>query len=199
MARWIPAVTLAPRTGQAENPQQPNLTLLTASPAAASTTDDKPQPTRSASTIALALLIVGCLVSTALLGTKWGPTYAPAAGIGAFALFYVAAQAVERLVELLIGLVPDSWTYDKPTTLKEHDEALVAAENGSSDAQSKAAANATAKVEQVLANRTIVAFGLAAALGAILCSYFEASFPAALGIKMGTGFGNELVAVVVTA
>ncbi|MDR7085438.1 hypothetical protein J2X11_000277 [Aeromicrobium panaciterrae] len=147
----------------------------------------------------MALLVVGSVVATLLLGTKWGPTYIPAAGIGAFALFYVAAQAIERLVEVLVGLIPARWTFDKPAALKSLDSAIVAAENAPGGGTSKDAANAKANLEQVVANRTMVTFGLAAALGTVLCSYFEANFLAALGVKMGTGFGNELLTVLVTA
>lgn len=202
MARWIPRQVPTPAGGQA--PGSPTFGPAGGQPAqpaqaAASDTEHNQQPSMNACIVALVLIGAGSVVATQLLGTKSGPTYKPAAGIGAFALFYVAAQAIERLVEVLVGLIPDAWTYDKPEALKGLDRAIVAAENGPDEDTSKAAANAKAKLEQVVANRTMVTFGLAAALGTMLCSYFEASFLAALGVKMGTGFGNELITVVVTA
>lgn len=161
--------------------------------------DDETRPALSATIVALAMLAVGCVAGALLLGTPLGPTYAPAAGIGSFALFYVVAQAVERIVEVLLWLLPDAWTYDKPRALREFKAAVLASSNGVPQLSIMGAIRAKDRLDNVVANRTVMAFGLSAALGAVLCSYLEANFLAALGVSIGTGQVAELIAVLITA
>lgn len=161
--------------------------------------DQESRPALSATIAALVMVAVGCVAGALLLGTPLGPTYAPAAGIGSFALFYVVAQTVERIVEVLMWLLPDKWTFDKPHALREFKAAVLTSSNGVSQPSIMGVVHAKDRLDNVVANRTVVAFGLSAALGAVLCSYLEANFLATLGISIGTGQVAELVAVLVTA
>src|SRR5690242_14591360 len=60
-----------------------------AAPAGSSTTTPA---TGKATGIGLALFVIGVVIAVILFGTDDGPTFKAAEGLGAFAIFYVAAQ-----------------------------------------------------------------------------------------------------------
>jgi hypothetical protein len=118
-----------------------------------------------------------------LFHTNSGPEYHAAAGIGAFALFYIAAQAAERVVEFFMPLLGKIPPMNKPKKAADRDLEMMNANQDPENAG--AAANAQAAVDQAVANRRIVAFALTAALGMLLCSYLEADFLSAVGVTFG--------------
>ena len=132
------------------------------------------------------------VVAALWLGDDGGPTYVAAQGIGAFALFYVVAQAAERFVEMTMPLSEEavSRAKGKPKSdrARARDAAVVAAvmavETSASDAaaQADAAAATQAEVDQARSDRTLIAFGATAALGTSLCGYLGADFLSSVGV-----------------
>jgi hypothetical protein len=128
-------------------------------------------------------------------GTDEGPTYKAAEGIGAFALFYIAAQAAERLVELVLPSfewVPGFGTAKKKVIVDQkiaaaYDPAVTG--NGTKTPEQEAA-DAQADVDQARANRAVVVFGLTAALGMWACGYLEADFLTAVGVTLSIPAGS---------
>lgn len=184
----------------------------TPKPAAASENAKKNNsPEVWATLAATAVFVVALVVSASFLFvTEIGPTYKAAEGIGAFALFYIVAQAAERLVEMAIPYI-DRRSGGKNEKVAARDRKVVAAKTGVQDEKEldkaeKAkdvelqAANAQAEVDQGRANRTALVFGSTAAIGILLCGYLEADFLTAVGVNFGTtpGFANELVMLAVT-
>jgi hypothetical protein len=190
--------------------------------AAASDTENKnASPDVWATVVATVVFVAALLVSAAFLFfTEGGPTFKATEGIGAFALFYIVAQAAERLVEMVVPYF-DRRPGGKNAKVANRDRKLVAAKTGERDDTEKdekerakdlevQAANAQAEVDQVRANRTALVFGFTAAIGILLCGYLEADFLTAVGVTFepvpppGTGpgpspgFGNELVMLAVT-
>lgn len=181
-----------------------------APPVAAASEDTKKNssPDGWAGAAATTTFLVGLVVAVLLFGTPAsGPTYTPVVGIGAFALFYVAAQSAERLVEMILpaigALVP---ALDKPVKEAVRDQKVAAAHGltatpaDGDQTPEQAAANAQADVDQARANRAAVTFGLTAAVGMALCGYFEADFLTALGVTFGEspGLADEILMMAVT-
>jgi hypothetical protein len=191
--RSRPQVQISAAPERAAAGEVQTLQMLSKQTAAAATTDSQGKQgtviaERGPTLAALIIFIFALVVSVPLLfGTKWGPAYTPAAGVGAFALFYIAAQAAERAVEFLLPAIGKIDSMDKPTKAAKRDLMIAMASEGTESAQNtpnaKAAADAQAEVDQVVANRRIVAFAVTAALGMLLCSYLEADFLTAVGVN----------------
>lgn len=144
---------------------------------------------RWAPTLGFGLFVAGLVLAVYMFKKSGGPTYTPAVGVGAFSLFYVAAQSAERLTELILGVV-DSWTkvpgLGKKSAVKARDEALVDAASASDEAKDEKetkAAEKQAEVDKVTTERTLVTFGLTALFGMALCAYADADFLTMLGMK----------------
>lgn len=178
------------------------------SAAASSTATQNSTPQLASTVAAVVLFAIGAVVGVLAFGTdEDGPTFVAAAGIGAFALFYVVAQSAERLAELLIpsfewlpGLKKD----EKVADLERKVAAALNSPAGSGDADQQAA-DAQAAVDQARANRTAVVFGFTAAVGMALCGYLEADFLTAVGVSFGDADGatapsttDQAIAMVVT-
>jgi hypothetical protein len=97
-------------------------------------------------------------------------------GVGTFALFYVMAQAIERV------LVPVSWfgggflggggvKGTKSQLAQKHQSAMVQALRAPNDNNVQAAANAQHDLEQYKANLTATTFGIAALLAMLVSGY----------------------------
>ncbi len=177
----------------------------TSTPAAASKSDaGTASPSVNSTLVSTAVFAIAAVVAAWLLfGTpKFGPTYKPVAGIGAFALFYIAAQAAERLVEMALPYF-DGKAGGKSEKVAKRDTMLAQAIANDSDADAAAgAADAQAAVDQLRANRTALAFGCTAAIGMLLCGYLEADFLTAVGVNFGhpghVDFWNRLLMMAVT-
>ncbi len=160
-------------------------------PAAASTEEGKnSSPSFPATIVAAGVFVIGLLAAVAVFGTPdSGPTFKAAEGIGAFALFYIAAQASERFVELFLPAFEGIPGFGKAKKEIKRDKAVAAAlqpENSPDGAAEQEAADAQAEVDQLRANRTAVVFGLTAALGMVLCGYLEADFLTAVGVTFAS-------------
>ncbi|GAB3791319.1 hypothetical protein [Nocardioides ungokensis] len=97
---------------------------------AAASTDEKKNSTPAlwATATAIALFGIGLWVAVLVFGTPTkGPTYKAAAGIGAFALFYVVAQAAERFVEMTMPFLEQIPAFGKDKLVADRDRAVVTA------------------------------------------------------------------------
>jgi hypothetical protein len=142
------------------------------------------RPTLVSAGVFLVTLIVAAHF---LFRTASGPSYTPAAGIGAFALFYIAAQAAERAVEFLMPLLGKLFPpMDKPSKAARRDVVRAKADDPEQPETPQDAAKAQGAVDQAVANRRIVAFAVTAALGMLLCSYLKADFLTAVGVNFNS-------------
>lgn len=159
--------------------------------AASPTTGLRPGP--RAASLALLCFLPALVGAVLVFGRDGNPTFTAAPGIGAFALFYVAAQAAERVVEILMPLservveARDTGT-SKSQRVAARDQAVAdavrAVADGDAGANAKAtdAAKAQAKVDQGRTDRALISFGATAALGMLLCAYLGADFLTAVGV-----------------
>lgn len=149
---------------------------------------------------AVAVFAVACLLSTILLGSPGGPSFAPAEGVGALALFYVVAQSAERFTELLLPLVRFDGL-NKKKTIEKRDAAVAAAINDPTQAKALAAAESQALKDQTVANRRIVTFGMSGSIAMLTCAYLNTDFLSAVGVTFPTTGGQlfpELVRLLTT-
>lgn len=156
--------------GRAEAPAPTNLSpssTTIATPAAASTTtESKPDPIF----VAVALVIVALIWFIAF---QWNPVawrYAQAAtlaaGVSVFALLYIVAQALERLLEPLSSLDPSA-----PAAEEARDQTVAAAISNPTATLLQAAANAQAGLEQVRKNKAVIFWGLATVAGMFISAF----------------------------
>jgi hypothetical protein len=148
--------------------------------------------------ISVVVFVVALAVAVDWFGTTAGPTFTAAEGLGAFALFYVVAQAAERLVELAMPVVDLVPGLDKKKKSEARDEKVATASIGASATDADAAAKAQADVDQVRSNRAVVMFALTAGLGMLACGYLEADFLTAVGVSFGSSTDSEWFRMAVT-
>lgn len=128
--------------------------------------------------VVTALFMAGAILVAVFLGYRSGVTFAPKDGISAFALFYIAAAGVERILEPFSGF------------LVRGNSA-----SGGAPGQPKASLAAADKPEAET-NGTLVMWGASTLLAAVACWYFGLSLFAAVGV---TGGIDSAVALFVTA
>ncbi len=145
-----------------------------------------------------AIFVLALALAVEWFGTSSGPTFKAAEGLGVFALFYVVAQAAERLLELLMPIVDKLPGLDKPKSKKERDTAVARALKSNLDNDANKAAKKQAEVDQKTANRTVVGFALTAATGMLACAYLEADFMTAVGVGFGESTNSEWFRMAVT-
>lgn len=139
--------------------------------------------------IFLGLAAFGGGLLLALFVIETGVTFQPTDGITAFALFYVLALGVERLLEFVGS--PIEWLLTlfgrkktKPDLKKELDRKVRNALNApTSMDEANAAAQAQADVDAATKGRTAGIAGFAAGLGVIAADYFNADFLLAIGVR----------------
>lgn len=171
-----------------------------ASPGATTSEDSKSSaalPSKFAGGLAILLFLVGLIVASWVSHLDGRPTFTAAEGIGAFALFYVVAQAAERLIEMAMPLAEKALSSAGRTTKKKlvaaRDAAVVVAvravDAGEEDADTKAdtAAKRQADVDKARADRMLITFGATAAIGMALCAYLGADFLTSVGIDFTPG------------
>lgn len=152
-------------------------------PSSATDTGVAARPAAGYAAIAIVLAGIGLVLGLYLLGDKHpGLTNLPtvAAGTSTFAILYVFAQALERL------LVPVSWfgggylggmTKQKVKQNQQFTQAeLAAAPDNQKQAKAQAAANAAHEADQYRANLTATSFGVASLLAFIAIGYSGALF-----------------------
>lgn len=132
----------------------------------------------------LIVVVVLAAVCVALNYYQWDtatnprPTIALASGLNVFALFYVLAQAEERLLE------PISWRLlAKEDHVKKRDQKLAGAENDPTPANLTAAANAQAELDKRRANRVVVFWAIATGVALFSSGYFGLYFLTTIGLK----------------
>jgi hypothetical protein len=126
------------------------------------------------------LLIVGVywyfiVGQEVLADLKPAPAVQLAEGVAAFAMFYVAAQAIERVLEPIVSI--DPW---KRTKAKNRDTAMAAVASDPNQANATAAADAQAKLDQWRANRAVIIWALATILGMVASAKLGLYFVSAL-------------------
>ena len=158
-----------------------------ASNPAASKPDDK------AKYIAVGLLILGVVAGGFLTEVRHPKEFAPAEGVGMFAVFYVATQALERLFELFRVLFPaatsasdtskaDAQANTKVATV----EALNALATGvTEDAQDQVqdAADKKAKEEKIESNTSLIAWGANSCVAAVAAGGLGLYLLDAIGVQ----------------
>ncbi|MEA2372979.1 MAG: hypothetical protein QOH12_3373 [Solirubrobacteraceae bacterium] len=107
------------------------------------------------------LLILAAALAFVLNALHWtSPAYTPTgANFSVVAGFYVAAQVIERLLELVSPLLPPSWEYDPPLS-------------------------GVAKAAQIKADRATVILGAATVLGVIGSCLFGLFFLETIGMHV---------------
>jgi small-conductance mechanosensitive channel len=141
--------------------------MIKAEPAPAGGGDSSlPDPTRVArlflGACVVAAVVVAIVADAIGLATKaFEPAQVPAANFALFAGFYVGAQVVERLMEVVSPLLP---FWDLPASMAKAEEKV--------------------KVAQVKADRAKAALGLALLAGVVLSFAFGLYFLKAIGMDI---------------
>jgi hypothetical protein len=148
--------------------------------------------------ISLAALVVGIVLATHLFDGSQKVQFKAAEGLGAFALFYVVAQAAERATEVLQPVFEWLPGLKKKGAVNEVAKKTADATATTGTTTAKQAANAKAALDQILANRQLFGFALTGALGVIACGYVKADFLQAVGVSGAkAGFGLAVTALVI--
>jgi hypothetical protein len=140
-----------------------------------------PDPTKTAR-----LFLAGCVVAAAIVAivenaagwaTKaFDPAQVPAANFALFAGFYVGAQVIERLMELVSPLLP-FWRLPA----------------------SVASAEPKVQVAQVKADRAKAVLGLALLAGVVLSAAFGLYFLKAIGMEVSRGWDIFFTGLIIAA
>lgn len=146
--------------------------------------------------VSLVAILVGIVIATRLFDGSQKVQFKAAEGLGAFALFYVVAQAAERATEVLQPVFELLPGLKKKAAVQEVEGATAAATSGSGTVQ--AAADAKAALDQIRANRQLFGFALTGALGVVACGYLKADFLQAVGVSGAkAGFDLSVTALVI--
>jgi hypothetical protein len=166
-----PPTAATPTTTPATPAATPGGAAPTAGGAATPTDTSLPDPTKVAKWALVAMLLVAAAVAVIWnnvfhAGVPFDPAKEGAANFALFAGFYVAAQIIERLLELISPELP-VWNVPEPPDPTK-----------TATAEQKA----TAKAAQVKADRAFAAQGLATVLGVVASCAFGLFFLNAMGI-----------------
>jgi hypothetical protein len=143
--------------------------------------DPATDPEKAYLVLALVLILVGIGGGTVWFWWNHPGAYTPPAGINNFAIFYIVAQSLERLSELLRLLFPsigsatgknesnEDERKSKTDAIKERDKALADAIERPTDAALTKAATKQSTVNRVRANTAVFYLGLNACLASLLC------------------------------
>jgi len=135
---------------------------------------------------AYVLIVVASFVGWWLwLAIKPG-AFSPAAGFSAFAPLYLLAQGIERLIEPFakyLGATSEkSGKTGKPKAEEARDNCVADLANQPNRDNANRAAAAQAVLERIRRNTTIIAWGIASALGMLACGTFG------IRLLLATGF-----------
>ena len=124
----------------------------------------------------LTLLIGGAVLGAVFAAFRSGPPFVPKPGVSVFAVFYIFAQSLERLLELIQIIIPSlgrtqagEKKLSKDQAVEFRDQQLARAINQPSEATAAAveAAGAQTAVDRIRANRALLGWTLASALAMI--------------------------------
>jgi hypothetical protein len=149
--------------------------------------------------IALLLLALGTWLGTVLYDGALDVTFTPPTGVGIFALFYIMAQVIERIQEPFAPFLGTTSAKDPTDSGKKKlmgqrtaraslDIAVAGALKSPSDEAAAGAAAAQRNVDQVRANATVIAFGVASLLAMSAAGLFEALLLETVGVD---GLGSD--------
>jgi hypothetical protein len=127
------------------------------------------------------LLFAAAIAASLALGFRSGVQFNPQPGIGAFAIFYLIAALVERVLEPFSGLLIFARTSD---------------EQGATSTTRKTDLTESSDKTQASTNGTIVMWAAATLLSTVACWYFGLSLFRAVGVTAGVA---DWVALFVTA
>jgi hypothetical protein len=147
--------------------------------------------------IGLAYLLVGAGAILAWLLWKWFDPkgFKPAPDISAFAVLYVFAQSIERLLEPLTqwaGRANDS--LDKQKAVTERDEAVAALPTAANDPEVdtgealKTLATKQEQVDQVRANLAVLLWAVASLVAMLVCGAFGVLLLEGIGLDVPEWF-----------
>ena len=175
------------------------LSVTTADPAgrqtrvlAAAPPKDAASSDQKAKSVAVTLLVGGVLIGGIVTEVVDPRPFTPAEGIGIFAVFYIAAQALERVFELIRMLFPAATAVSdvkKSDVRSKAKRDLAAATNALANGQDdvaaqklQAAADGDAKEEKLEKNTSLVAWGLNSFFAAVLAGWLGLYLLAAVGV-----------------
>jgi hypothetical protein len=148
---------------------------------------------------AAALILIGELIAIGLR-RHYHPdiTKVPqlAAGLSPFALLYVFAQSIERVLEPvspLLGGILSSGRPQQGGLVAERDKTWAEAVGENGTVTAEAAAEAQRQVDQFRANSAALSFGLAVFLATLVSGYFGVLFLRMLGLTTGAPWIDLLI------
>jgi hypothetical protein len=147
---------------------------------------------------AAAFVAVGVVAGQVLVGAD--VTYSPAEGISVFAVLYVLAQGIERVVEIVISAITLLGTDFAENRKQQALASLNSTLNGNPalDDITGAVAQEEKKVEEARLDIGLFAQGLAFALSYALVSYFEFGIFTTIGVDdMAAGVDRVFTALAV--
>jgi hypothetical protein len=151
-----------------------------------------PEPTVAAASSMAAppslMVIVGSFVAIAIalviayfLSKSWDKDFdkaaAAAAGLNVFALFYVVAQAIERLLEPISNFI-----YSAVPTTNQRDQKVAAFLSAPQGNTARQAADAQAALDTVRANRAVIFWAMATIISMGASAWFKLYFLHLVGI-----------------
>jgi hypothetical protein len=132
-------------------------------------------PPRGALLISYGVAVGGFVAGNALSLILKPGAFTPLDGFSALALFYIAAQAIERAIEPFTGLVKVAPEAGQPaaskTEAESHRAVSLAAAYAAAPEETQGFVNTAARwqrvIDEIRANTTLYAWGFATALGAL--------------------------------
>jgi hypothetical protein len=150
---------------------------------------------------ALLLVVIGIAGGTYMAVNFQRPGYTPPEGISNFAVFYLIAQALERLSELLRQLFPQIGATSpsskglktKNAALGDRDVALAAAIESPAKDSLENAAKAQSVLNTVRANTAVIYLGINVCLASLLCGALGLLFLKTVGMTWPPVFLDVIV------
>jgi hypothetical protein len=151
---------------------------------------DKPAVPATAYAVAWGAAAVGIVGGIFIAGQVQPAPFTPADGFSALALFYIAAQAVERIIEPFTGLVTapaaeGAGSVKKPEAEAQRSAAIASAYKASDSSDKQQMTDLAASwhkvVEEIRNNTKIYAWGVATMLGGLASGYLGLYIMKAVG------------------
>lgn len=151
--------------------------------------------------IAYVLVVAGAWLGNWIASKVTGVTFTPATDvldtIGFLALFFVMAQAIERLMEPIAELDLKWMGSARKNKQNERDTSIKKAEDASNDTvrqeNANAAANSEAEANQIAANTKVLMWGLASFVAMLASGATKVFFLEVIGFKGIAPFINVLI------
>lgn len=169
------------------------LSVSSATPAAAipAAADAPAPPPGRAFVIAYGVALVGFAAGIAVTLRQTPTPFTPLDGFSALALFYITAQAIERVIEPFTGLVTVQPAAGEPAKSKAEAEserasalaAAYAAVPEATQAHVAEAARWQRVIDEIRANTALYAWGVATAIGALASGFLGLYLMQAVGAK----------------